>query len=118
MLAAHLSPTALAIFDTRFGWLTLPDVCFQDDADVKVQVYNWDEQDAQYLNIKLPAVEIEPSKICMLPIKGKTDWFSVGLCLAGFLLPWQGNLPPREPGLPLMIPLWIELLLYTAIILH
>jgi len=83
MLAGHLSTAPMSIFDARFGWLELPEVYFSEDANVKVQINDWLEQDAQCVSIRLPEVEIEPDKICLPPIKGKN-----GLVLSGVLPRW------------------------------
>ncbi len=83
MLAAYLSSVPLAFFDARFGWLTVPSVTFQEDSNVKVQITDWSEENAQCLNIELSEPEIEPGDIMLQPIEA-----AHGLVLSGNLPRW------------------------------
>lgn len=85
MLAAHLVPVPMALFDARYGWLILPEVICKKPANVNINCSYDRHASAIWLSCELMDTEVEPEKICLPYLEIDKD---EGLVISGELPRW------------------------------
>jgi CRISPR-associated protein Csx3 len=90
-VSVYALPGPVALFDARYGWLKIQKVQFVESVIGKVQVIDWKENNAEYLEVKLAGYEVEPGIIQLPQVKGKK-----GLVLSGKLPRWYLAALARE----------------------
>jgi len=92
MLAVHAQPAACAIFDARYGWITVPEVAFRRrGGNIKVQVSlmvadcaTIMEKHGCWLEVQLPGGILEPGKVLVPAVMEGTE----GMAISGKLPRW------------------------------
>jgi CRISPR-associated protein Csx3 len=85
-LSLHAAPAPIVLFDTRYGWVNLPEIRFRagGNPDIAIWIKTWGEMDALWVDLKLFETEIVPGEIKIPLIEGENR----GLVLSGALPRW------------------------------
>jgi CRISPR-associated protein Csx3 len=81
MIGAFVWPAPMAIYDARYGWIPVPDVCTDAGMSLAIEIVKCGEYD--WVEFRIPGGIMEPDAINMPPFEGEN-----GIVLSGKLPKW------------------------------